>query len=149
VRDERVATAERSEVIALLGRALDEGHLAVDEHDARVAAVGSATYTSDLLAQLHDLPPEFAWLPPAAVAPARPTGSGRAALILGLLSVPLSFCVVGGILGIVAIVLSLRGERRPGFTPTLVGRVFGIVGVVLSLGALFALIYAMTHSLGP
>ncbi len=149
MRDERVATAERTEVIALLGRALDEGHLAVGEHDARVAAVGSATYISDLLAQLRDLPPEYAWLPPAAVAPARPAGSGRAALILGLLSVPASFCVVGGILGIAAIVLSLRGPRRPGFTPALVGRVFGIIGVVLSGGALAALIYAMNTSLGP
>ena len=62
---------------------------------------------------------------------------------------PASFCVVGGILGVVAIVLSLRGERRPGFTAALAGRVFGIVGVVLSLGAGFALVYAMTHSLGP
>ena len=73
----------------------------------------------------------------------------RSEVIARLLSVPASFCVVGGILGIVAIVLSLRGERRPGFTPALVGRVFGIVGVVLSLGALFALIYALNNSLGP
>ncbi len=149
MRDERVATAERSEVIALLGRALDDGRLTVEEYDTRVAAVGSATYTSDLLRQVRDLPPEYAWLPAAAVAPARPAAPGRAALIVGLLSVPTSFCVVGGILGVVAIVLSLRGERRPGFTAALVGRVFGIVGVVLSLGAGFALVYAMTHSLGP
>lgn len=149
MRDERVATAERSEVIALLGRALDDGHLTVAEHDTRVAAVGTATYTSDLLRTLSDLPPEYAWLPAAAVAPARPAGTGRAALIVGLLSVPTSFCVLGGILGVVAIVLSLRGERRPGFTPALVGRVFGIVGVVLSLGALLALVYAMNNSLGP
>ena len=149
MRDERVTTAERSEVIALLGRALDDGHLAVDEHDSRVVAVGTATYTSDLLRTLADLPPRYAWLPPAAVAPARPTGSGRAALIVGLLSVPASFCIVGGILGVVAIVLSLRGGRRPGLTPALVGRVFGIVGVVLSLGAAFALVYALNNSVGP
>ena len=149
MRDERVTKAERSEVIALLGRALDEGHLAVEEYDARLVTAGSATYTSELLRTLGDLPPEYAWLPAAAVAPARPSGSGRAALVVGLLSVPASVCVVGGILGVVAIVLSLRGERRPGFTPALVGRVFGIIGVVLSLAALAALVYALTHSLGP
>jgi hypothetical protein len=149
VRDERVATAERAEVIALLGRALDEGRLALAEHDARVAAVGSATYTSELLTQLRDLPPEYAWLPPAAVAPAPRAPAGRAALIVGLLSLPTSFCIVGGILGIAAIVLSLRGERRTGVTPALLGRVFGIVGVVLSLGALFALVYALNNSVGP
>jgi len=149
MRDVRVATAERSEVIGLLTRALDEGHLDLDRYDARVAAVGTATFTSELVAQLDDLPPESAWLPPTAVVPsgARP-GSGRAALVLGILALPTSFCVLGGVLGIVAIVLS-RGDRPRGLNPALVGRVFGIVGVVLSLGALFGLIYAMNNSVGP
>jgi hypothetical protein len=150
MRDVRVVTAERSEVIGLLTRALDEGHLDLDRYDARVAAVGTATFTSELVAQLDDLPPEYAWLPPTAVVPsgARP-GSGRAALVLGILALPTSFCVLGGVLGIVAIVLSFRGDRPRGLSPALVGRVFGIVGVVLSLGALFGLIYAMHNSVGP
>ncbi len=149
MRDERVVTADRAEVIAVLGRALDDGRLTLDEHDARVAAVGSATYTSELRGQLRDLPPEYAWRPPATVAPAPPAGSGRAALIAGLLSLPTSICIVGGILGAVAIVLSLRGERRRGLTAALLGRILGIVGVVLSLGALFALVYALNTSVGP
>jgi hypothetical protein len=150
VRHERVATAERSEVIARLSRALDEGHLSLDEYDARVAAVGSATYATDLVAQLDDLPPEYGWRPPSAVVPSGPRrGSGRAALVLGILSLPTAFCVIGGVLGIVAIVLSFRGERRKGLSPAILGRVFGIVGLVLSLGALFSLIYAMNNSVGP
>ena len=150
MRDERVATAERSEVIGLLSRALDEGHLGLDQYDARVAAVGTATYASELVAQLSDLPPEYAWLPPTAVAPAaRRTTSGRAALLLGILSLPTSFCVFGGLLGIVAIGLSFRGDRTRGLTAALTGRVFGIVAVVMSLGALFALVHALDGSVGP
>jgi len=148
VRDERVATAERSEVIARLSAALDDGHLALDQYDARVAAVGTATYASELVAQLGDLPPEYAWLPPTAVVPSR-TGSGRAALVFGILALPTSFCVLGGVLGIIAIVLSFRGDRPRGLSPALAGRVFGIVSVVLSLGALFGLIYALNNSVGP
>ena len=150
MRHERVATAERSEVISRLSRALDEGHLSLDQYDARVAAVGTATYTTDLVAQLDDLPPEYAWLPPTAVVPsAAPRGSGRAALVLGILALPTSFCLIGGVLGVVAIVLSFRGDRPKGLSPAMLGRVFGILGLVLSLGAGFSLIYAMTHSLGP
>jgi Domain of unknown function (DUF1707) len=149
VRDARVTVAERSDVIALLTKALDEGRLDLAGYDARVAAVGAATYASELVAQLSDLPPEYAWLPPTAVVPAaaRP-GSGRAALVFGILSLPTAFCVAGGLLGIVAVVLSFRGDRPPGLSPALVGRVFGIVGVVLSLGAVFSLIYALNHSAG-
>ncbi|MFG1604416.1 DUF1707 domain-containing protein [Actinoplanes sp. NPDC049265] len=152
MRDERVTGAERSEVLAVLTRALDQGDLAMSDYDGRVAAVGSATYTSELLAPLADLPPEYAWLPSTAVAPpAAPpvTGAGRGALILGILSLPTSFCVVGGILGAIAIFLSLRGERRRGFSPALLGRVFGIVGVALSVAALITLIVALNKPTSP
>ena len=150
MRDARVQTAERSEVIARLSRALDDGHLGLDQYDARVAAVGTATYSSELTAQLGDLPAEYAWLPPTAVVPsAGRTGAGRAALVFGILALPTSFCVLGGLLGIVAIVLSFRGDRPRGLSPALFGRVFGIVGVVLSLGALFGLMYALNNRVGP
>ncbi|HEU4347945.1 MAG TPA: DUF1707 domain-containing protein [Actinoplanes sp.] len=150
MRDERVATAERSEVIALLTRALDDGRLDIARYDARVAAVGAATYASELVAQLGDLGPEYAWLPPTAVVPATArTGPARAALVFGILSLPTSFCVFGGLLGIVAIVLSFRGHRPRGLGPALLGRVFGVVGLVLSLGALFGLIYALNNGVGP
>ena len=145
MRDQRVSTAERTEVLALLSRAVDEGHLATDQYHGRVAAVGTATYTSQLIAPLGDLPPDYAWLPPTAAAP---SSSGRAALIFGVLSLPTSFCLFGGLLGAVAIVLSLRGERPAGMSAALFGRVFGIVGVILAIGALIALIFALNNPLG-
>ncbi|HEV7963666.1 MAG TPA: DUF1707 domain-containing protein [Actinoplanes sp.] len=148
MRDERVGSAQRTEVIAVLGRALDEGALALDDYDGRVVAVGTATYTSDLQAQLRDLPPEYGWRPhPIAPAPALPAAStprsGRAALILGIASLPLSICFVGGILGIIAVVLSMRGDRRRGgLSAALLGRALGIVGIMLSAGATIAILFA-------
>ena len=147
-----MAGAERAEVLAELTRALDRGDLALDDYDHRVAAVSTATYTSELLAQLNDLPPEYAWLPPTAVAPPpQPgmAGAGRGALILGILSLPTSFCIFGGILGVIAIFLSLRGERARGFSPAMLGRVFGIVGVAMSIAAVVALIFALNKPTSP
>ena len=145
MRDHRVSTAERTEVLALLGRAADAGHLDPDQYHGRVAAVGTATYAAQLLAPLGDLPPEYAWRPPVASAPSAP---GRAARIFGVLSLPTSFCIFGGLLGVVAIVLSLRGERPEGISAALFGRVFGIVGVLLATGALIALLFALGRPLG-
>ena len=137
-----MAGDDRVEVIGLLNRALEQGDLPLGDYDHRVAAVGSATYLSELLTQLRDLPPEYAWLPPAAVAP--PPRSGRAALVLGLLSLPASFCVVGGLLGVAAVIMSLRGERTRGLSANLLARVFGIVGVIMSIGAAASLVIFLT-----
>lgn len=147
-----MAGAERLEVLDLLNRALDAGDVALGDYDRRVAAVGSATYTSELVAQLIDLPPEYAWLPLTAVAPParRPmAGADRGALILGILSLPTSFCVFGGVLGIIAIFLSRRGARTRGFSPALLGRVFGIIGVALSIAALISLIFVLNKPTSP
>jgi hypothetical protein len=151
--DQRADNAQRTEVIGLLNRALDRDLLTLDDYDTRVAAVGAATYASELLAALQDLPPGYAWHPQAAGVgtPARPAAtkpaSGRSALVLGIASLPLSICLVGGVLGAVAVVLSLRGERPGrGLSAALLGRVFGIVGILLSLGALFAALFAVRRS---
>ena len=150
MRDPHVSADERTEVLGVLNRALDDGVLPLADYDRRVVAVGVATYTSEVVAQLRDLPPRYAWLPALAVAPEpRTPTTGRAALILGILSVPAAFCLVGGVLGVVAVVLSVRGDRPAGLSAALIGRVFGIIGVVLSITAGVALYYAMTHSLGP
>jgi hypothetical protein len=153
MRDQRVGSTDRAEVIGLLGRALDAEQLSLTDHDARVIAVGTATYASELLDQLSDLPPEYAWLPAAAIAPPPGPGgrgsTGRAALVLGILSLPTSFCLVGGLLGAVAVVLSLRGPRRSGWGPALIGRVLGLVGIALSGVALVALVLALSGDTGP
>jgi hypothetical protein len=150
MRDARVATDDRTEVIGLLNRALDEGDLPLGDYDHRIAAVGAATYASELLAQLRDLPPEYAWLPPAAVAPqATRSRSGRGALILALLSLPASFCLVGGVMGLIAVLMTRRAERTTGLSAILLARVFGIVGIVLSIGAAASLVIFMTAGTAP
>jgi hypothetical protein len=148
MRDERVGTAERTEVVDALNRAMDEGHLALDEYDRRIAAVGTATYTSELLAQVGDLPPRFGWAPRGRAAtpapPARP-GYARAALILGAASMPLSMCLVGWVFGILAIHYGRRAGAT-GSAAALIGKVFGVVGVVLSIGAGAAVFSTLRHS---
>jgi hypothetical protein len=150
-RDQRVGHAERTQVLGLLGNAHDAGLLPVGEYDVRVAAVGTATYASELSRQVSDLPPAYAWASPAPPAsPASPVeqrpASGRIALILGIASVPLAICLIGGILGILAVVASRNAA--PGLSPALIGRIFGIVGIALSLAAGAALIFALNNPLG-
>ena len=142
---QRVGNAQRTEVVGLLGRALDESVLALDEFDRRVAAVGAATYASELAAQLDGLPAGYDWSPhafPPPVTPRSATSYGTIALILGIVSLPLSMCLVGWIFGILAILYSRRGPAR-GFGTAMIGRVFGIIGIVLSVGAGLALGYAL------
>jgi hypothetical protein len=145
--DVRVGNAQRTEVIDLLSRALDEGGLPLDEYDRRVAAVGTAVYAAELTAQLEGLPARFGWSPhafPPPVVPHPARSSGGTALILGILSLPLSMCLVGWIFGILAIHYSRRGPAR-GFGPAMIGRVFGILGILLSLGAGLAVLFALKH----
>jgi hypothetical protein len=147
VRDPRVGHAERTEVLGLLGNAYEAGLLPVGEYDSRVAAVGTATYESQLRLQLSDLPPAYLWgertTPPPEPSPA----SGRVALVLGIASVPLSICAIGGVLGILAVVASRNAGR--GMSPALLGRIFGLIGVALSVVSVAALVYALTHAVGP
>jgi hypothetical protein len=159
VRDERAERADREEAIGLLSRALDDGHLPLAEYDHRVAAVGAATYVWQLHQQLQDLPVRTEWRPAASTPPPAPpqpppsAAAGRVALILGIASVPLSICVVGGVLGVLAVIASLRagrpepGERR--VSAALIGRVFGIIGIALSVAALIAILLLRNVQLGP
>jgi hypothetical protein len=150
MKDERIGTVHRTQVIDLLSQALGEGALTMEQYDTRVVSVSSATYASDLTAQVQDLPPRLQWDPRNA-APATPPNrtAGRTALILGIISVPLSFCLLGWIVGIAAVVVSTRGHGAHGVGPALIGRVLGIVGIVLSIGAVLALLFARTASTSP
>jgi hypothetical protein len=143
VKDERIGTVHRTQVIGLLNQALTEGTLAEPDYDARVVAVSTATYASDLLGQVQDLPPRLQWDPRNAAPPTPPDrNAGRTALVLGILSVPFAFCLLGGVLGVIAVVLSFRGRGAHGVGPALIGRVLGIIGVVLTVGAVIALVIA-------
>jgi hypothetical protein len=143
VKDERIGTVHRTQVIDQLTHALGEGLLTTAQYDTRVISVSTATYASDLLAQVRDLPPRLQWDPRNA-APATPPNrnAGRTALILGVLSVPMSFCLLGWLPGIAAIVASTRGRGAHGVGPALIGRVLGIISVILSIGAVIALFLA-------
>lgn len=150
MRDVRIGPAERAEVLGLLNGAHDAGLLPVEALDARVTAVGTATYASELRTQLAGLPPAYAWGPPPPAPP--PAAAGRIALVLGLASVPFSICLVGGVLGLLAVIASRRGGPVPGgprVTSALIGRVFGILGMALSVGAAIALVYARNTTTGP
>lgn len=150
MKDERIGTVHRTQVIGLLSQALDEGLLTTPQYDARVVAVSTATYASDLLGQVQDLPPRLQWDPRIAAPPTAPNrNAGRTALILGLFSIPMAFCVLGWVPGIAAIVMSTKGGGARGVGPALLGRVLGIIGVVLSIGALLALLFVYTSRPSP
>lgn len=134
MRGPRIGNAERTHVLGLLDGAHTAGLLPMEQYDSRVAQVGTATYASELADQVADLPPPYTWtLPPP------PPAAGRVALILGIASVPFSMCLIGGILGILAVIAS-RGVARGRVSAALIGRVFGVVGVALSIAAGAALI---------
>lgn len=142
-RDQRVGPAERTQVLGLLGNAYEAGLLPSGDYDARVAAVGTATRESELRSQIADLPAAYTWGPVSEVNPA----AGRVALILGIASVPLSVCVIGGILGTLAVIASRNAGR--GLGAAMIGRVFGALGIVLSIAAGIAVIYALNHPVSP
>ena len=56
MRDQRIGAAERAQVLDRLGAAFDAGLLPVEDYDARVVAVGTATYAAELRAQVAGLP---------------------------------------------------------------------------------------------
>ena len=150
MKDERIGTVHRTQVIDQLNQARGEGLLTTEQYDSRLVSVSTATYASDLLAQVQDLPPRLQWDPRNAAPPTPPDrNAGRGALILGLISVPLSFCLIGGVLGVVAVVLSTRGRGAHGVGPALIGRVLGIVSIVLAVGAVAALIFALRSPSAP
>jgi hypothetical protein len=147
----RAGNDQRAEVLDRLTRALDTRALPMDEYDRRVAAIGSATYVTELVAQLSDLPPEYGWLPHPAATPIAPKGGtrpGRTALILGIVALLFSPCLVGVVPGILAIQYSRRGPGARGVGAAMIGRILGILAVALSAAAAFGLWYALNHRLG-
>ena len=86
MKDERIGTVHRTQVIDQLNQAHGEGLLTTEQYDRRVVSVSTATYASDLLAQVQDLPPRLQWDPRNAAPPRRsmdgsPLRSARAAAV--------------------------------------------------------------------
>lgn len=145
----RVSDAERESVVAHLSAAVAEGRLTLDEFSERSQLAYASRTWGELAHLVNDLPaPPVAGVTPAAAVPAAAGQAGKlplAALIVGIISIPLTFCaVLGGIAGSVAIVLGIaalrhRGERAPGERGmALAGLLCGSFGVLLQ-GAIIAL----------
>jgi hypothetical protein len=142
IYDERVGNAQRGQVNEILSRALAEGYISLDEYEQRIQVVNNAKLASELMSQLRDLPQQFQWSP--RMAPPPPPGTtpvnednarsfAIASLITGVASIPIGLCMVGGLLGIVAIVLSFPGAKSSTNRPfAIAGRVLGIVSIVLA-----------------
>ncbi|GII25714.1 DUF1707 SHOCT-like domain-containing protein [Planosporangium mesophilum] len=157
MEDERVGNQQRTQVLELLGAALEQGYITLEEYEQRMAAVSAAPTMSVLYGQVADLPPQFRWDPgPNAQQPAvrpavQPLAEAKArtfaitALVFGIASVPLSICFVGWLLGIVAIIFSVPGAKgTDSWTKAFVGRVLGILGIVIELGLVAILIFGNT-----
>jgi len=154
---QRIGTAEREQVLGLLGKALEDGYLSLDEYEQRMTAVTAAKTAYELTRQVSDLPPHLRWVPQVHPGPAAGTGApggsptsdpahatAVASMVLGLVSMPMSICLgAGGLIGIAAAVLSrpgLRSQREHG--KAVVGLVTGLVGIALSL--VFIAIYFLS-----
>jgi hypothetical protein len=146
----RIGTMQRNEVLHLLGQALEEGYLDLDEYEQRMTAVTAAKTADQLMEQVTDLPHQFQWSPqrPAGVAsPSRSAHSAHvtsiASLVLAIVSLPLAVCFgIGGLFGIAAIVLSRPGLRtKDDYGKALTGFVGGCLGVLLSLGMILLYIF--------
>ncbi|GAA1817445.1 DUF1707 domain-containing protein [Planosporangium flavigriseum] len=147
MEDERVGNQQRNQVLELLGAALEQGYLTLDEYEQRMAAVSAAMTVSALHSQVADLPPQFRWDPrPGAQRPAtgpvrQPLTEEKArtfaitALVFGIASIPLTVCFVGWLFGIAAIGFSIPGVKGTGsWGKAFAGRVLGILGIIFELG---------------
>ncbi|MGC9670641.1 DUF1707 domain-containing protein [Planosporangium sp. 12N6] len=166
MEDERVGNQQRTQVLELLGAALEQGYITLEEYEQRMATVSAAQTMSVLYNQVADLPAQFRWDPrpaaqqsggwspvqqPVAGPAVQPLTEEKArtfaltALVFGAASIPLSVCFVGWLLGIAAIIFSVPGAKGTGsWTKAFVGRVLGILGIVIELGLVAILIFGNT-----
>ena len=134
----RASDADRELVVAHLSAAAAEGRLSLSEFDARTRHVYASRTWGELLRVVRDLPPlPLTPTPPRSAAdPVWPT----LALILGLVSLPVTFCAPLGVtLGLAAAVFGVLGllpatrgtGRQRGMALT--GLLCGVFGIILSI----------------
>lgn len=69
----RIGTAEREDVMRILGQHFSEGRLPIDEYDERIGVAVNAVNRRDVRALFVDLPPPYpAFMVPPTVAPPLP-----------------------------------------------------------------------------
>lgn len=141
--DDRVGNAQRTTVLDLLGRALEEGFLDLAEYETRLQRVTEGKTVAELYAQVADLPPQFRWDPDRPMPKSREerdkesaNAMAVASIALGAAAIPTSLCLGAGVIpGIAALFLARRALRREaGRGRAITGLVLGLVGVALSIG---------------
>ncbi|GAB3148000.1 hypothetical protein GCM10027290_32070 [Micromonospora sonneratiae] len=147
---ERVGTAQRTAVLDLLSRALEQGYIELGEYEVRMAAIQSARTVGDLTGQTADLPHQFRWQPQHQPAPVPPPASqlvtgkrnpmSQVALTLSAVSIALSICLGAGVLfGLGGIALSLPGLKAKD-TMSRIALVLGCIGTLLSVAIIVFMI---------
>ena len=149
----RVSDADREAIVARLNQATAEGRLSIEEFSERTRQAYACRTWGELSRVVWDLPAPTGSYPVVYGAPARragppppPTTGGAplVALVLGVLSLPATFCVpVGPVLSIGAIVSGILGLRSPvnrGMAAT--GIALG--GLALILQIVFLLFFAFS-----
>ena len=144
---QRVGHAQRTVVLDLLSKALEEGYLELHEYEARLVRVTEAKSVADLYGQVADLPPQLRWDPRQPMPRSREDrqrenadSAALVAFVLGLVSLPTTVCFgAGGLVGIAAVVFGGRALRLGGNRPkAIAGLVLGIIGIAVSIALVLA-----------
>ena len=133
----RASDADRTRAEAALREAYADGRLSLEELDARLGRVGSASTHDDLAALLGDLGVPAPPAPPA-VAPGR-DGRATASLVLGAASLVVPVLPI--LAPTAAVILGALARRDLARTPGRPGR--GTADAGIALGALALLVHVV------
>ncbi|GAA4600786.1 hypothetical protein BJY16_003662 [Actinoplanes octamycinicus] len=146
----RVSDADREAIVAQLSAATAEGRLTIEEFSERSRQAYASRTWGELSTVVHDLPVPVLAHP--VTPPPPPADRGRMpllAMVLGLLSLPLAPCLLGGLTGIVATVLgivALKGRQVPnGRAMAITGLVCGSAGVLVQVAMLLMLFFSSSY----
>ncbi|BBH70442.1 hypothetical protein ACTI_71270 [Actinoplanes sp. OR16] len=141
----RVSDADRETIVARLNQATAEGRLSIEEFSERTRQAYACRTWGELSRVVWDLPAHTGTHPVVygrTAPPPPPSPNGGAplvALVLGVLSLPATFCVpVGPFLSIGAIISGVIGLRSP------VNRGMAVAGIGLgALGLIFQIVFIL------
>jgi hypothetical protein len=144
----RVSDADRESIVARLNQATAEGRLTIEEFSERTRQAYACRTWGELNRVVWDLPAPTGSYPvvygrggygPQPPPAARAGGAPLVSLVLGVLSLPATFCVpVGPVISISAIVTGVVGLREP------VNRGMAVSGIALGgLGLIFQIVFLL------